>query len=76
MPVSDAVNSREPTLQPGWGPDEGRLLNRAALVSLALLVGGPVCAGEMQSPVITLSDVNWYAGAATLTGTPGRSNGG
>ena len=68
MPVSDAVNSREPTLQPGWGPDEGRLLKRAALVSLALLVGGPVCAGEMQSPVITLSDVNWNAGAATLTG--------
>ena len=27
-----------------------------------------MCAGEMQSPVITLSDVNWNAAAATLTG--------
>ena len=48
------------------GPNEGRLLKRAVLVSLALLVGGPLAAGEMESPVITLSDVNWDAAAATL----------
>ena len=50
------------------GPDEGRLLKRAGVVTLALLVGGPVIAGEMESPVITLSDVNWDAAAASLTG--------
>jgi hypothetical protein len=44
------------------------LLKRAVLVSLALLVGGPVAAGEMESPIITLSEVNWDAAAATLTG--------
>ena len=44
------------------------MLKRAVLVSLALLVGGPVAAGEMESPVITLSEVNWDAAAATLTG--------
>jgi hypothetical protein len=44
------------------------LLKRAVLVSLALLVGGPVAAGEMESPIITLSEVNWNAAAATLTG--------
>ena len=42
-------------------------MKRAFLVSLALLVGGPVAAGEMQSPVITLCDINWYAAAATLS---------
>jgi len=52
---------------PGWRAGEGRLLKRAVLVSLALLVGGPVAAGEMERPVITLSDVNWDAAAATLT---------
>ena len=47
--------------------DEGSLLKRAVFVSLALLVSGPVAAGEMESPVITLSDVNWDAAAASLT---------
>ena len=37
------------------------------LYALALLVGGPVAAGEMESPVITLSDVNWDAAAAALS---------
>ena len=44
------------------------MLKRAVFVTLALLVSGPVAAGEMESPVITLSDVNWDAAAATLTG--------
>ncbi len=44
------------------------MLKRAVVVTLALLVSGPVIAGEMESPVITLSDVNWDAAAATLTG--------
>ena len=47
--------------------DEGSLLKRAVFVCLALLVGGPVAAGEMESPVITLSDVNRDAAAASLT---------
>ena len=42
-------------------------MKRAVFVSLALLVSGPVAAGEMESPVITLSDVNWDAAAASLT---------
>jgi len=42
-------------------------LKRAVFVCLALLVGGPVAAGEMQSPIVTLSDVNWGAAAATLS---------
>jgi hypothetical protein len=42
-------------------------LKRAVLVSLALLITGPVAAGEMEGPVITLSDVNWDAAAASLT---------
>ena len=42
------------------------MLKRAVVVTLALLVGGPVIAGEMESPVITLSDVNWDAAAASL----------
>ena len=44
------------------------LLKRAALVSLALLVGGPLIADEMERPVITLSDVDWDAAAASVTG--------
>ena len=43
-------------------------MKRAVLVSLALLVGGPLIAAEMESPVITLSDVDWDAAAASLTG--------
>jgi hypothetical protein len=42
-------------------------LKRPVLVALALLVGAPVAATEMESPVITLSDVNWDAAAATVT---------
>ena len=67
MPPGDAVNSDAPRLQVG-GPDEGHLLKRAVAVTLALLVGGPVAAGEMESPVITLSDVDWHAAAAGLHG--------
>jgi hypothetical protein len=44
------------------------LLKRAALVSMALLVGGQLIADEMERPVITLSDVDWDAAAASLTG--------
>ena len=53
--------------QQDWWGDEGSLLKRAVFVSLALLVSGPVAAGEMESPVITLIDVNWDAAAASLT---------
>ena len=42
-------------------------MKRAVLVCLALLVGGPAAAGEMESPAITLSDVNWDAAAASLS---------
>jgi murein DD-endopeptidase MepM/ murein hydrolase activator NlpD len=63
MPNNDAVNS---CAGKTGGANEGSLLKRAVLVSLALLVGGPVTAGEMESPVITLSDVNWDAAAASL----------
>jgi len=48
------------------GPEEGYLLNRAVVAALALLIGGPVAAGEMESPIITLSDVDWHAAAANL----------
>jgi hypothetical protein len=41
-------------------------LKRAVLVSLALLVTGPAAAGEMESPVVKLSDVKWEAAAASL----------
>ena len=63
MPNNDAVNS---CASKTGGANEGSLLKRAVFVSLALLVGGPVTAGEMESPVITLSDVNWDAAAASL----------
>jgi murein DD-endopeptidase MepM/ murein hydrolase activator NlpD len=43
------------------------LLKRAVLVGLALLVTGPAAAGEMQSPAITLSRVDWDAAAASLS---------
>src|SRR6185437_8073504 len=65
MPPSDAVNSHQRPLRPGSGPDEDCLLKRAVLVSLALLVAGRVAAGEMESPAVTLSDVNWGAAAAS-----------
>ncbi|MGH6664898.1 MAG: M23 family peptidase [Pseudolabrys sp.] len=41
-------------------------MKRAVLVSLALLAAGPVAAGEMEKPAITLSVVNWDAAAAAL----------
>lgn len=41
-------------------------MKRAVLLSLALLVSGPATAGEMESPVVRLSDVNWEAAAASL----------
>ena len=41
-------------------------MKRAVLVSLALLVTGPATAGEMESPVVKLSDVKWEAAAASL----------
>ena len=41
-------------------------MKRAVLVILALLFTGPAAAGETERPVITLSDVNWDAAAATL----------
>ena len=53
--------------QRDWREEEGSLLKRAVLVSLALLVSGALAAGEMESPVVTLSDVNWDAAVATLT---------
>ena len=52
-------------------------MKRAVLVSLALLVTGPAAAGEMESPVVKLSDVNWEAAAASLpdrgTGPPAEA---
>jgi hypothetical protein len=41
-------------------------LNRAILAALALLVLGPAAAGEMESPVTKLSEVNWDVAATTL----------
>lgn len=41
-------------------------MKRAVLVSLALLVTGPAAAGEMESPVVKLSDVKWEAALASL----------
>jgi hypothetical protein len=41
-------------------------LKRAILVGLAMLVGHAAAAGEMESPVITLSTVDWDAAAAAL----------
>ena len=41
-------------------------MKRAVLASLALLVAGAASAGELESPVVKLSDVNWDAAAASL----------
>jgi len=41
-------------------------LKRAVLVSLALLITGPAAAGELESPAVKLSDVNWETAAASL----------
>ena len=56
---------------PAGGPDEGNLLKRAVLVSLALLVSGPVAATELEAPAIKLTTVDWDAAAASLTGSAG-----
>jgi len=42
------------------------LLNRAVVAILASLVCGPLAAREFESPIITLSDVDWVAAAASL----------
>lgn len=47
---------------------EGPDLKCAFVVCLALLVAGPATAGEMERPTVTLSDVNWDAAAASLSG--------
>ena len=41
-------------------------MKRVILVALALLITEPAAAGEMQSPVIKLSNINWDAAAASL----------
>ena len=41
-------------------------MKRAVAACLALLIAGPAAAGDMTSPAVTLSDVNWDAAAATL----------
>jgi hypothetical protein len=48
------------------GPDGGRLLKRVVVAILASLVCGPLCAREFERPIITLSEVNWDAAAASL----------
>ena len=58
--------ARWQNLRKGWRGSEGSQLIRAVLVGLALLVGGAAAAGEMESPVITLSNVDWEAAAASL----------
>jgi hypothetical protein len=42
-------------------------VRRAVLVSLALLIAGPTAAGELESPVVKLTDVNWELAAAGIT---------
>ncbi len=42
-------------------------MRRAVLVSLALLIAGPTAAGELESPVVKLTDVNWELAAAGIT---------
>jgi len=57
------------------GQNEGLELKRVVLASLAagfaLLTAGPLAAGEMEKPVVTLSTIDWDAAAA---GLPGRGN--
>ena len=64
-------------MQPGAWAGEDCLLKRAVLVSLALLAAGHAAAGEMERPIITLSEVNWDTAAASLTdrgsGTPAEA---
>ena len=42
------------------------MLNRAVVLGLVLLAAGPAAAGEMQSPAVTLTSVDWDAAAASL----------
>jgi hypothetical protein len=44
------------------------LLKRAVVAILALLVCGPLAARELESPIVTLSEVDWAAAAASLPG--------
>jgi len=44
------------------------LLKRAVVVILASLVCGPLAARELESPIVTLSEVDWHAAAASLVG--------
>jgi hypothetical protein len=63
MPLS----AGEELLRPlAGGQNEGSGVKRAVLLSLALLVAGPAAAGELESPLVKLSDVNWEAAAASL----------
>jgi len=52
-----------PTLKAGG---EGQRLKLAAFVGLALLVSGSAIAGEFETPVVTLSTIDWDAAAASL----------
>ena len=42
-------------------------MKRTVVACLALLIAAPAVAGDMQSPAVTLTDVNWEAAAASLT---------
>jgi hypothetical protein len=48
------------------GQNEGSGLKRAVFISIALLVAGPAAAGELESPAVILTDVNWEVAAASL----------
>jgi hypothetical protein len=48
------------------GQNEGSGVKRALLISLVLLIGGPAAAGELESPVVKLSTIDWEAAAASL----------
>jgi len=48
-------------------------LNRAVVAILASLVCGPLAARELESPIITLSAVDWDAAAAALPGRAAES---
>ena len=45
-------------------------MKRAVLLAVALLLAAPAVAGEMEAPIITMSQVDWQAAAASL---PDRS---
>jgi Peptidase family M23 len=48
------------------GTSEGFLLKRAVLVGVVMLAGAAAAAGEFESPVTTVSNVDWDAAAGTL----------